>query len=108
MFYIDTTYQNIQLTYFSIQVLNENNINTAKIAALVFDTTSLNSGYKNGIVVKLEKEFGRSLLQLACRHHIFELVGGASCSNVYGQTTGPKEEVFKKLIDNWEKLKLDE
>ena len=57
--------------------------------------------------MKLEKEFGRSLLQLACRHHIFELVGGASCSNVYGQTTGPKE-VFKKLIDNWNKLKLDD
>ena len=100
-------YQNHPLTLFSIQVLSENNINTAKIAALVFDTTSLNSGYKNGIVVQLEKEFGRSLLQLACRHHIFELVGGASCTKVYGQTTGPKEEVFKKLIDNWDKLDLD-
>ena len=89
-----------------IEVLNEYNIEFSSIAALVFDTTSLNTGHRSGIVVRLETEFGRSLLQLACRHHIYELVCGASCSVVYGATTGPKEPVFQKLIDNWESLDL--
>ena len=55
----------------------------------------------------MEAEFGRSLLQLGCRHHIYELVGGAACSVVYGSTTGPNEPLFKKLIDNWDILDLE-
>ena len=91
-----------------IKVLQDYNIVFSNIAALVFDTTSLNTGNKQGIVVRLEAEFGRHILQLACRHHIYELVGGASCSVVYGATTGPKEPVFQKLIDNWESLDIKE
>ena len=72
----------------------------------MFDTTSLNTGYKNGIVVRLERYLGRSLLQLECRHHIFELVVGAPCSLVYGPTSGPKEDFFKKLVDKWKELDL--
>ena len=89
-----------------IQVLKEYNICSSSIAALVFDTTAVNSGYRQGVVVRLEAEFGRPLLQLPCRHHILELVAGASCSVVYGTTTGPKELLFKKLIDNWGNLDL--
>ena len=70
-----------------IQVLNESNFNKENIGALVFDTTSLNTGHKNGIVVQLEKYLGRNLLQLECRHHVLELVVGASCSLVYGPTS---------------------
>ena len=91
-----------------IDVLNEYNIAFSSIAALVFDTTSLNTGHRQGIVVRLETEFGMSLLQLAYRHHIYELVCGASCSVVYGATTGPKEPVFQKLIENWESLDIKE
>ena len=96
------------MNFFLIQVLNQYEINKAKIGALVFDTTSLNTGHKNGIVVRLEREFGRSLLQLECRHHILELVCGAACSLIYGQTTGPKEEFFKKLKNNWNEFELDD
>uniref|UniRef100_UPI00358FA754 uncharacterized protein n=1 Tax=Myxine glutinosa TaxID=7769 RepID=UPI00358FA754 len=84
-----------------IQVLNEHPIDTSRIGALVFDTTAVNSGVKSGVVVRLETEFGRSLLQLACRHHIHDLVGGASCSIVYGPTTGPNEQLFKRLLNTW-------
>ena len=55
----------------------------------------------------MEREFGRSLLQLECRHHILELVCGAACSLIYGPTTGPKEEFFKKLKDNWNEIDLN-
>ena len=89
-----------------VQVLNESNFNKENIGALVFDTTSLNTGHKNGIVVQLEKYLGRNLLQLECRHHVLELVVGASCSLVYGPTSGPKEDFFKSLIDQWSLLDL--
>ncbi|KAG0717255.1 hypothetical protein GWK47_054838 [Chionoecetes opilio] len=52
-----------------IQVLNDHPLDTSRIGALVFDTTAVNSGVWSGVVVRLETEFGRSLLQLACRHH---------------------------------------
>ncbi|KAG0724164.1 hypothetical protein GWK47_041208 [Chionoecetes opilio] len=78
-------------------VLNDHPLDTSRIGALVFDTTAVNSGVWSGVVVRLETEFGRSLLQLACRHHIHELIGGASCSIVYGPTTGPNEQLFKRL-----------
>uniref|UniRef100_UPI00358E4C15 uncharacterized protein n=1 Tax=Myxine glutinosa TaxID=7769 RepID=UPI00358E4C15 len=87
-----------------IQVLNEHPIDTSRIGALVFDTMAVNSGVKSGVVVRLETEFGRSLLQLACRHHIHDLVGGASCSIVYGPTTGPNEQLFKRLLNTWSEL----
>ena len=90
-----------------IQVLNENNINQEYIGAFVFDTTSVNTGHKNGIVVQLERYLGRNVLQLECRHHVLELVVGASCSFVYGPTSGPKEDFFKKLIDKWSDLDLN-
>ena len=89
-----------------MQILNENNINQEHIGALVFDTTSLNTGHKNGIVVQLERYLGRNLLQLECRHHVLELVVGASCSLVYGPTSGPKD-FFKKLMDKWSELDLN-
>ena len=89
-----------------LQVLMEYNVRSSNIAALVFDTTSLNTGNKKGIVLRLEAEFGRGLLQLGCRHHIYELICGASCTVVYGSGTGPTEPLFKKLIDNWDSLDL--
>ncbi|CAL4063185.1 unnamed protein product, partial [Meganyctiphanes norvegica] len=57
-----------------VDVLKEYNICSSSIAAIVFDTTAVNSGHRQGIVVRLEAEFGRPLLQLPCRHHILELV----------------------------------
>ncbi len=44
------------------------------IKGLCFDTTSTNTGVKRGICVLLEQEFGRKLLNLACRHHVAEIV----------------------------------
>ena len=87
-----------------MKILMDYNVRISNIAALVFDTTSLNTGNKQGIVLRLETQFGRSLLQLGCRHHIYELVCGASCSVVYGSGTGPTEPLFKKLKDIWDSL----
>lgn len=71
---------------------------------MVFDTTSVNTGVNKGIIRKLEDNFGRQLLQLACRHHIHELVVGAPCSSVFGPTTSPSESIFKVLVKKWNEL----
>lgn len=44
------------------------------IAAMSFDTTSVNSGVKNGIIVQLPKIMNKPLLALACRKHVSELI----------------------------------
>ena len=67
----------------------------------MFDTTSVNSGRINGIVVQLERLFNKKLLQLACRHHIAELIAGAACKELYGDTESPKERCFVALTNSW-------
>ena len=55
--------------------------------------TRVNSGCISGIVVNCEKELCQSLLQLAC-HHIAELVCGAACAVVYGETESSKKHAM--------------
>ena len=85
-------------------MLKEENIDVSRIVAMVYDTTSVNTGVIKGIVTQLEGALGRSPLQLPCRHHIFELVCGAAAATVYGSTNGPKEEAFKTLVECWGRI----
>ena len=55
-----------------IKMLEDCNIQK-NIIALVFDATASNTGLRNGCSVLMKKELGRSLLWLACRHHIYEI-----------------------------------
>ena len=48
-------------------VLDELGISRSFIICQGFYTTSVDTGLRNGIVVRLEKEFGHQLLQLLCR-----------------------------------------
>jgi len=45
-----------------------------RIKGLCFDTTASNTGTKGGVCIRLETEIGRQLLNLACRHHMSEIV----------------------------------
>ena len=47
--------------------------NKCKLIGMGFDTTSSNTGHKNGAAALLENELDRALLWLACRHHVAEL-----------------------------------
>ena len=81
-----------------LQVLDELEINRNLMIGLVFDTTSVNTELHNGIVVRLEKQLGRQLLQLPCRHYIHELLCVAAVKLVYGDSKSLKEEAFASLI----------
>ena len=102
-----------------INLLKEKEINLKKIVGGVFDTTSVNTGELSGIVRRLEDSIGHSILELACRHHIYELVCGAASEIILGKTnqgkeqkksTSPYEPIFKQLCKSWsniEKSKLE-
>ena len=91
---------NLQL----LQVLDDHQIDKSRIIGLVYDTTSVNSGVRGGIVKLLEDAFGRRLLQLPCRHHVYELVCAAAAVKVYGDSTRPYEEAFKTFAKTWKDL----
>ena len=84
--------------------MEEYEVDRNKLLALVFDTTSVNTGVRNGIIRHLEVGLGRKMLHLPCRHHIAELVCGAAAAEVYGPSTSPNEEAFKKLAQTWSSL----
>lgn len=75
-----------------------------KIVAMVFDTTAANTGEYNGACVLLEKKIGRSLLALACRHHIFEIIVGSIVTSLLGPTNGPTLPIFVRFKKNWNSI----
>jgi len=44
------------------------------ISAMCFDTTSVNTGSRDGVCVLIEAALKKHLLNLACRYHMMELV----------------------------------
>ena len=52
---------------------------------MLFDTTAANTGLKKGACSLLEKELGKELVWIACRHHVFEVV----LADVFSVTLGP-------------------
>ena len=96
-----------------LNLLHERKISLDKISACVFDTTSVNTGEVNGIVRKLERTFEHPILELACRHHMYELVCGAASEIIIGKpqqekgkkkTTAPYEPLFKRLCESWKDI----
>ena len=61
-----------------------------RVKAMCFDTTSANTGSQIGACVLLEQKLGKDL-QLACRHHILELLSGyclQGCDGRYLRSSG--------------------
>ena len=61
----------------------------------------MNTGVHKGVAVSLERAFGVKLLQLACIHHVLELLCGAAASTVFSKTKSPNEAAFEILLDRW-------
>ena len=59
-----------------------------EVEAIVFDTTSSNSGSKKGSVKLLQDKLNRPILPMACRHHIAELVIKHASEKVRGPSSG--------------------
>ena len=59
-----------------------------EVEALVFDTTSSNSGIHKGSVVLLQEKLKHPIMSLACRHHVAELAIKHASRSVRGPTKG--------------------
>ena len=89
-----------------IKTLQEWKINKKNIIGCVFDTTNTNSGWKSGIIVRLEKFLEKRIIHVYCRYHIFERMDNDVINVYLGPSTAPEELSYKFLIDNWNKLNL--
>ena len=78
---------------------------TDRVCAMSFDTTSSNTGKEKGACVLIERRIGKSLLKLACRHHIMELVIGAVFKINSSVTSAPHVPLFKKFKEQWPGLR---
>ena len=79
-----------------------------RIRAMCFDTTSSNTGCRNGACVLLEQNLEKELLYFACRHHIHELILEAVfsvCMRV--PTSGPDVQLFKRFQNQWQFIDQD-
>lgn len=59
-----------------------------RIVALTFDTTASNTGRFSGACILIEQALGRQLLNLACRHHMLELVVEKAFVECLGPSVG--------------------
>lgn len=74
------------------------------INKLSFDTENTNSGCLSGICLKLEEIFGKELLHLACRRHIYEILAKEGFnSTVEGgkKTKSPTIPIFVKFCQHF-------
>ena len=76
--------------------------------ALVFDTTASNTGRQNGAVIGIEKHLNKSLLWLACRHHVYEVhIKHVSDAITAGARNSPSEGIFLRFQKEWSKFNID-
>ena len=65
------------------------------VQSMCFDTTASNTSPKNGACVLLEEMQQRDLVNLACRHHIMEmLIAKVFAAVVEKATSGPDIKLF--------------
>lgn len=74
---------------------------TKHIIGMSTDTTGSNTGDKKGACVLFEKEMGRKILYLSCRHHIYEVLIGGVFEKLFGKSKGPENNMFQQFQEHW-------
>lgn len=75
-----------------------------RIVGMCFDTTTSNSGRINGACTLIQQQLGKELLDLACRHHILELVVGAVFCHLFGESSDPEIPFIGDVKKKWKTL----
>jgi|SRR6218665_597250 len=88
-----------------IEVLSEWGVKNC-IKALSFDTTSSNTGRKNGVCMLVEMQLWKKVLYLAGRHHIHEILLEEAFSITMGPSTGPDILLVKRYKAFWENIRI--
>src|SRR6218665_2931365 len=77
---------------------------TNRVSTLCFDTTAANTGRHSGACTIIEQKLGRTLLFLARRHHIAELVVVAAFELTSDASTGPEVLLYKRFRKYWKNI----
>ena len=80
---------------------------TGVITALVFDTTSSNSGVHMGAAKLLEEKLSTKVFYLSCRHRILEVLVGAVWEKLFDKVKSPENPWVRHFKDVWGKLTTD-
>ena len=75
---------------------------TDNVKCMCFDTTSVNSGPRNGACILLEQKLDKDMLWFACRHHILEIVLQAVVLDCLGPSKGPEITIFNRFKNTWQ------
>ena len=78
------------------------------LCGMSFDTAASNTGSEKGACNLLEEKLGKELLNLACRHHITEVVAGSVFKIYFPTTSGPDVAIFKRFKQAWKNIKKDD
>ena len=78
-----------------------------EVSAMVFDTTSSNTGADIGACKCLEVWLDKPVLWLACRNHVHELHLKRFIQDITGQTKDPGVALFRRLKSEWYSLEID-
>lgn len=73
----------------------------SEIIGMCFDTTSVNTGIRQGACKFLEDITGKNMLWLACRHHMHEVLLSDVYTLCYGPSSGPEILPFKRFREKW-------
>jgi len=71
-----------------------------RIKGLCFDTTASNTGAKGGVCIRLESDIGGQLLNLACRHHVAEIML-ENVFSLHDVSKSPNIEIFGHFKEYW-------
>ena len=87
-----------------VTILDDWGISQKSIIGMSWDTTSSNTGVHSGSATLFEHELGRSVLWLACRHHIGELHIKHADIKIRGSWNSKFKAVFSKFSNNISEL----
>lgn len=75
-----------------------------KIKGMCFDTTATNSGTHKGACTLIEQSLKKPLLNLACRHHIPEIILESAVKTCIKVRNQPEIPVFRAFKTEWENI----
>ena len=77
------------------------------VIGLCFDTTASNTGRFKGSATTIESTIGKSVLWLACRHHVYELHVKHVSDSIIGKRNTPSEALFVRFQKEWPNIDQD-
>lgn len=87
-----------------LDAINNNNLRN-RVVGLVSDTEKVNTGRFSGVCLEIERKLERPMLNLMCRHHVFEIILKSVFQTLFGRTTSPRISTFDVLKEKWNDIK---